>query len=120
MTRPELLRPSLAWLPYPGSWSSASADDDRALDDDDVGRAFLPADLGTSVLTGRRDGDWLTGTGAAITGLGSDRRRADTVVLACTFRIPVEGFAVAGLATDLVGEATVFFDAGRVGAIVFF
>lgn len=73
MTRPELLRSSLAWLLYPGSWSSASADDDRTLDDDDVGRAFLPAGLGTSDLTGRRDGAW-TGTAAAITGLGSDRR----------------------------------------------
>ncbi len=49
-----------------------------------------------------------------------DRRRADTVALACAFRIPAEGFAVAGFAADLVGAATVFFVADRVGAIVFF
>jgi hypothetical protein len=71
-------------------------------------------------LTGRREENWLTGTGAAITGTGSDRRRADTVAFACTFRIPAEGFAVAGFAADLVGAATVFFAADRVGAIVFF
>src|SRR5207253_4388493 len=59
-------------------------------------------------------------TEAAITGLESDRRRADTVALNCAFRIPVEGFAVAGLAADLVGAATVFFVAARVAAIVFF
>ena len=71
-------------------------------------------------LTRRRGENWLTGTGAAITGTGSDRRRADTVALACAFRIPAEGFAVAGFAADLVGAATVFFAADRVGAIVFF
>jgi hypothetical protein len=48
--------------------------------------------------------NWLTGTGA----------------LACAFRIPAEGFAVADFAADLVGAATVFFAADRVGAIVFF
>src|ERR1700681_1580848 len=55
-----------------------------------------------------------------MTGIESDRRRADTVALACALRIPVEGFAVAGFAADLVGAATVFFAADRVGAIVFF
>src|SRR6266851_7022687 len=83
-------------------------------------RAFLPAGLGTSDLTGRRDGDWLTGTGAAIAGARADRRRADIAASACTFPISVEGFAVAGLAGDLVGEVTVLFGAGRIGAIVFF
>jgi hypothetical protein len=68
-------------------------------------------------LTGRREENWLTGTGAAITGTGSD---ADTAAFACAFRIPAEGFAVAGFATDLVGAATVFFAADRAGAIVFF
>jgi hypothetical protein len=66
------------------------------------------------------DENWLTGTGAAITGTESGWRRADTVALACAFRIPAEGFAVAGFAADLVGAATVFFAADRVGAIVFF
>jgi hypothetical protein len=71
-------------------------------------------------LTRRRGENWLTGTGAAITGTESDRRRADTVALACASRIPAEGFAVAGFTADLVGAATVFFAADRVGAIVFF
>jgi hypothetical protein len=69
-------------------------------------------------LTRRRDKNWLTGTGAAITGTESERRRADTVALACAFRIPAEGFGVPGFAADLVGTATVFFAADR--AIVFF
>ena len=69
-------------------------------------------------LTRRRDENSLTGTGAAITGTESDRRRADTVALACAFR--AEGFAVAGFAADLVGAATVFFAADRVGVIVSF
>jgi hypothetical protein len=42
------------------------------------------------------------------------------VALACAFRIPAEGFVVAGFAADLVGAATVFFAADRVGAILFF
>jgi hypothetical protein len=42
------------------------------------------------------------------------------VALACAFRIPAEGFAVAGFAADLVGAATVFFAAERVGTMVFF
>jgi hypothetical protein len=84
-------------------------------------RFALLAGLGAADnLTGRRDENYLTGTGAAITGTESDRRRADTVALACAFRIPAEGFAVAGFAADLVGAATVFFAADRVGAIVFF
>jgi len=36
------------------------------------------------------------------------------------FGFLAEGFAVAGFAADLVGVATVFFAADRVGAIVFF
>jgi hypothetical protein len=44
----------------------------------------------------------------------------NTMALACAFRIPAEDFAVAGFAADLVGAATVFFAADRVGAIVFF
>jgi len=84
-------------------------------------RFALLAGLGAADdLTRRRDENWLTGMGAAITGTASDRRRADTVALACAFRIPAEGFAVAGFAADLVGAATVFFAADRVGAIVFF
>jgi len=84
-------------------------------------RFALLAGLGAADdLTRRRDENWLTGTGAAITRTESDRRRADTVALACAFRIPAEGFAVAGFAADLVGAATVFFAADRVGAIVFF
>ena len=71
-------------------------------------------------LTRRRDENWRAGMGATITGTASDRRRADTVALACAFRIPAEGFAVAGFAADLVGAATVFFAADRAGAIVFF
>jgi hypothetical protein len=43
-------------------------------------RFALLAGLGAADdLTGRREENWLTGTGAAITGTGSDRRRADTV-----------------------------------------
>ena len=42
------------------------------------------------------------------------------MALACGFPIPVEGFAVPGLAADLLEAATVFFAADRVGAIVFF
>src|SRR3954454_2327485 len=57
-------------------------------------------------MTRRRDENWLTGTGASITATESDRRRADTVALACAFRIPAEGFAVAGFAADLVGATT--------------
>ena len=84
-------------------------------------RFALLAGLGAAVdLTGRRDENWLTGMGAAITGTASDRRRADTVALACAFRIPAEGLAVAGFAADLVGAPTDFFAADRVGAIVFF
>ena len=84
-------------------------------------RFALLAGLGAADdLTRRRDENWLTGTGAAITGTESDPRRADTVALACAFRIPAEGFAVAGFAADFVGTATVFFAADRVGAIVFF
>src|SRR4029077_15385653 len=84
-------------------------------------RFALLAGLGAADdLTRCRDENWLTGTGAAITRTESDRRRADTVALACAFRIPAEGFAVAGFAADLVGAATVFFAANRVGAIVFF
>ena len=83
-------------------------------------RFALLAGLGAADdLTRRRDENWLTGTGAAITRTESDRRRADTVALACAFRIPAEGFAVAGFAADLVGAATVFFAADR-GAIVSF
>src|SRR5256885_1820181 len=79
-------------------------------------RFALLAGLGAADdLTGRRDENWLTGTGAAITGTESGWRRADTVALACTFRILAEGFAVAGFAADLVGAATVFFAADRVG-----
>jgi hypothetical protein len=79
----------------------------------------LPAGrFGQSDMTSRRDGDWLTGS--AIAGARADRRRADIAALACTFHISVEGFADAGLAGDLVGEETVLFGAGRVGAIVFF
>jgi hypothetical protein len=84
-------------------------------------RFALLAGLGAADdLTRRRGENWPTGTGAAITGTESDGWRADTVALACAFRIPAEGFAVAGLAADLVGAATVFFAADRVGAIVFF
>ena len=83
-------------------------------------RFALLAGLGAADdLTRRRDENWPTGTRAAITGTESDRR-ADTVALACAFRIPAEDFAVAGFAVDLVGAATVFFAADRVGAIVFF
>jgi len=83
-------------------------------------RFALLAGLGAADdLTRRRGENWPTGTGAAITGTASDRRRADTVALACAFRIPAEGFAVAGFAADLVGAATVFFAADR-GAIVSF
>ena len=72
-------------------------------------RFALLAGLGAADdLTGRRDENWLTGMGAAITGTASDRRRADAVALACAFRIPAEGFAVADFAADLVGAATVF------------
>ena len=42
------------------------------------------------------------------------------MALACGFPIPVEGFAVPGLAADLLEAATVFSAADRVGAIVFF
>jgi hypothetical protein len=75
-------------------------------------------------LSDRRDENRLTGTGAAITGIAitgieSDRRRADTVALASGFRISAEGLVV-GLAADLVGAATVFFAADRMGAIVLF
>src|SRR6266403_5537431 len=49
--------------------------------------------------------------------IGGERTRW---ALACAFRIPTEGFAVADFAADLVGAATVFFAADRVGAIVFF
>ena len=84
-------------------------------------RFALLASLGAADdPTGRRDENWLTGTGAAITGIGSDRRRADTVAFACAFRIPAEGFAVAGFAADLVWAVTVFFAADRVGTMVFF
>ena len=84
-------------------------------------RFALLASLGAADdPSGRRDENWLIGTGAAITGTESDRRRADTVALACAFRNPAEDFAVAGFAADLVGAATVFFAADRVGAIVFF
>jgi hypothetical protein len=84
-------------------------------------RFALLAGLGAADdLTRRRDENWRAGMGAAITGTASDRRRADTVALACAFRIPAEGFAVAGFAADLVGAATVFFAADRVGAIMFF
>jgi hypothetical protein len=77
--------------------------------------------LGAADLLSRRDENWLTGTGAAITGIESDRRRGDTVALACGFPISGEGFAaVPGLAADLVEAATVFFAADRVGVIVFF
>ena len=83
-------------------------------------RFALLAGLGAADdLTRRRDENWLTGTGAAITRIESDRR-ADRVALAGACRIPAEGFAVAGFAADLVGAATVFFAADRVGAIVFF
>lgn len=71
-------------------------------------------------LTGRRDENWLTDTGAPIAELESDRRRADTVALAGAFRISAEGFAVADFSGDLVGAVTVFFAADRVGAFVFF
>jgi len=71
-------------------------------------------------LIGQRDEIWLTGTGAAITEIGSDRRRADTVALACAFRISAEGFAVADFSGNFVGEVTVFSGADRVGAILSF
>jgi hypothetical protein len=84
-------------------------------------RFALLAGLGAADdLTRRRDENWLTGTGAAITRTEADRRRADTVALACASRIPAEGFAVAGFAADLVGVATVFSLLTGVGAIVFF
>ena len=84
-------------------------------------RFALLAGLGVADdLTGRRDENWLTGMGTAITGTASDRRRADTVALTCAFRIPAEGFAVAGFVADLIGAPTDFFAADRVGAIVFF
>ena len=83
-------------------------------------RFALLTGLGAEDDLTRRDENWLTGTGAGITGTASDRRRADTVASACAFRIPAEGFAVASFAADLVGAATVFFAADRVGAIVFF
>jgi hypothetical protein len=82
-------------------------------------RFALLAGLGAADdLPRRRDENWLTGTGAAIT--RTESGRADRVALACAFRIPAEGFAVAGFAADLVGAATVFFAADRVRAIVFF
>ena len=102
----------------PRAWVDDSAGYDPSSRPPRRGFALL-AGLGAD-LTGRRDENWPTGTGAAITGTESDRRRADTVALACAFRILAEDFAVAGFAADLVGAATVFFAADRVGAIVFF
>ena len=86
------------------------------------GRRFaLLAGLGAADdLSGRRDENWLTGTGAAFPGIESERRRADTVALACAFRISAEGFAVADFSGDFVGEVTVFSAADRVGAILSF
>ena len=83
-------------------------------------RFALLAGLGAADdLSGRRDENWLTGTGAAFPGIQSERRRADTVALACACRILAEDF-VADFAADLVGPVSVFFAADRVGAIVFF
>jgi hypothetical protein len=83
-------------------------------------RFALFAGLGAADdLTDSRDENWLTGTGTAIPGIEADRRPADTVALACAFRISAEGF-VAEFAADLVGAVTVFFAADRVGASVCF
>ena len=55
-------------------------------------RFALLASLGAADdPSGRRDENWLIGTGAAITGTESDRRRAGTAALACAFPIPGRG-----------------------------
>jgi hypothetical protein len=55
-------------------------------------RFALLASLGAADdPSGRRDENWLIGTGAAITGTELDRRRAGTAALACAFPIPGRG-----------------------------